>query len=358
MQVVIIVNSSFNLILAVQLSQTLLKGKEVDIVLSDLSDNLREIYERKDLEKIFRRVYLVEYSKYVQRVYNIIRPKYSLKDMIGEEPICYDEVFFWNPDWFFYNLFKYYKTRRWSYKLHLYGDAMSAYILDSPDGHRKEKGIYRGRLGKVLNRIDKYGYHYEKVEYLDYDYYIFKPEMFINKTKRTLVRIPDLEDRNTISILNQVFNYSPTKIEQKYIYLDTARDGYIEEKDVLEVICSVGHVVGRENVIIKAHPRVDKIVYTNLKIAVLKDEIPWELYWMNEQLEDKVIVCTLTSAAILPYILFNKQVQIISATKLVPNTHPNYKMLYKLYEKTNQTTNKVKIVESFEELEQELKKTM
>lgn len=341
----IIVNSVFNLLVAVQLRLTYLKDDEVDIIISDETPSFHHLYNRNVLQNVFTNIYFAEVKKYQVNKKKFFFPQYALSEILKESPKSYSDIFFWNPDFIIYNYYKWYKTINFKVIYHLYGDAMSSYILDAPDGNKND-GMYVGNKKDILNFLDKWLFGYTRIADLNYDYYIFKKEMFLKNTNRNLISIPtiDLKNKNILRLYNEIYDYHNYFINQKYIYLDTARDGYITNEDVLGILKILIEYLGRENIIVKPHPRVEEKIYMQLGIEVFDRNVPWEIYCMNNQMSNKIVFCSLTSAAVMPYILFEKKYEIVSVCDMIPNTHPHLIDLKMIYEIINKREHNIKFI--------------
>lgn len=341
----VIVNSVFNLMVAIQLRLTYLETDEVDLIISDETPSFRQLYYRKVLENVFTNVYFAEVKEYQVTKRKFFSPKYALSEILKESPKSYSDIFFWNPDFIIYNYYKWYKCIRKKVNFHLYGDAMSSYILDAPDGNRNE-GMYTGNKKNILNFLDKWLFGYTRIADINYDYYIFMKEMFLKSTLRNLISIPtiDVNNKFVLELYNSIYEYKGYYINQKYIYLDTARDGYITDEDVLGILRVLIDYLGRDNIIVKPHPRVDEKIYLQLGIEIFDRNVPWEIYCMNNQVSDKIVFCSLTSAAVMPYILFGKEYEIVSVCDMIPNTHPHLIDLRMIYEAVNRQEHNIKFI--------------
>lgn len=283
---------------------------------------------------------------------DIFYPENYLKRLLNGELPLYSDIYFWNSEKNFYNFLKYYLKCGHSCKLHLYADAIGGYIKDQPDVNEKCR-FWGGAKGIIYNFIDQHVFHIFNVAGLDYDYYLFKPELFLKTSKRKLIRIPDITKKD-VPILNEVFEFRYEGMEQKYIFLDTARERYFEE--VIQVICFIAEIVGKDQLAVKVHPRGNPKPYKKLGVKVMDDGIPWELYCMNGMDEQKVIIAPITSAAVLPFILMEKRYRVICVTDLIPNSYSDFQGLYAFFKKISEMEQSISMVSSFEQLRQNLEK--
>jgi hypothetical protein len=352
----IIVNTMYQLMEAIQIRKSYLANDDVECILTDAMGEFGStIFEKKKLASIFTDVSYGKLKEYHVTIKKLLNPKMALKEITGKEPVKYTDIFFWNNDLIAYNYYKWYSISKYKVKWHLYGDAMASYIFDSPDS-KNSAGWYsrdEGVKAYVANFVDNLIFDFKRFADLDYDYYIFKKNMFLKNTTRKLKDIPiiDINNSQTMEIYNEIYCYKGYKVKQKYIYLDTARDGYISDEDVLKIIQKFIDAIGKNNLIVKPHPRVDERIYLNLGVEIFDKDIPWEIYSMNNNLSDKAIICSFTSAAVLPYILYGMKYQIVSVGNLISNKSPNLDDMRYIFNKINEQADNIIFINNNRELE-------
>ena len=155
-------------------------------------------------------------------------------------------------------------------------------------------------------------------------------------------------------LLNLAFGYKEYRVKQKFIYLDTARNGFIKDEDVYNVLRYIVDCVGKDNLLIKPHPRNDLKFYERLGVELFDKDVPWEVFCLNNDISDKVIICEITSAAVMPYLLFDYQYRVISVLGMIPSTHPQKDLFIRLYNKINEKQKLVEFVENQSQLENAL----
>lgn len=300
---VIFVNSLFNIIMAVLIRKKIYMNDSFDIVISSLSPGLDDIFDRKILEECFDHVYYVDYNKVsrLNKIQALLVPETFFKNTTGHEFIEYTDIFFWNPTLFFYFYLFECKRRKKSTKLHLYGDAMGAYMCDAPN----EKGIFRE---KIINEYLKIRFSYQPVRDMVYDYYIMKPEYRAFDTEKEIVEVPVINkcDTDILHYLNRIFEYSPDiYINQKYIFMDVIRkEKFDDSQNGDQIIKTLLEILPTDDFILKPHPRQDKKIYNGIDLTLMELNIPWEIYCANIDINNKVIISFGSSSAFLPLILW------------------------------------------------------
>lgn len=313
----IIVNSLCNLVLAVQLRETTLASDEVDLILG--YGFLKDVYKSGKLDDVFSHVYFTNQQEYYSwSLVHFFKPKVALKTMLDCKDITiYDDIFFWNPDWIFYHFFKYYKQINHKVNWHIYGDAISQYLIDIPDNSLKY--TTKDLKGNLLNFLDKLIWQVPlDIGTMNYDFYLFQPERFLTDKHKVHVEIPIIcANGKFVSLLNDIWQYSYVPAKEKIIYLDTAREGQLDNDDILGVLSKLQDNFGKDNIIVKPHPRVDLSIYSPLDLNFMDKNIPWELFCMNGGLQNKIIVCEFSSAVCLPYYWFGLLTDTISVMDMI-----------------------------------------
>ena len=348
----IIVDSTCNLLLAVQLKRTVLSEDDVDLILGYTC--LEERRNNKVLNRIFSDVFYFGQEKdYIWHISHLLSPGRAIKDMIGDDqPRKYSDIFFWNPDYFMYYFFKFYKIIHHSVKWHVYGDAISQYLADVPD--IDPAFPEKMWMGRILNRIDWLFWKVPRgnIAKMHYDFYMFQPEKFFAVPQKEHKGIPTInaEDTRTVSLFNEIFNYRYEEIKEKVIYIDTARDGNVDSDEIIGVLRKIQQHIGKDNLVVKPHPRVDLSIYSQLDLNFLDKSIPWELYCMNGGLDGKVIACQFSSAVCLSYFWFNQFTELVSVMKFTKSDSTYGGIELNILKQIKEDTGKVFLPNSMEEL--------
>lgn len=301
-RVVAFADSYISLITIIQIRKYLFQNDKFDIVLSDLTSGLKTIFEKKTLENLFDRVYFASYEKMTR--FDKFRILFSQKKMIhrilGEELPFYTDIFFWNPSLLFYSYWIYLSKSKNMYRLHLYGEALGAYVTDCP----VEDGVFKNR---VLNEYLRLVFGCIPVKEMIYDYYVFEPSLISFESNRSVVGIPKIVTSD-ISYLNRVFEYdlNAAVIKEKVLFMDKKHaDETSDEIKIVGLLRKMNALLGKESFAVKAHPRQNKSIYRDNGIKLISMDYPWEIYCMNNSIDDKTIISYSSSAMYMPYILMD-----------------------------------------------------
>ncbi len=309
------------LMFALQIKKTLLCHKKVDIVLE--GELLGSIYDRHILESMFSRVYFspIKAPRMKEQLLFFLFPERGVIHYIAADPGEYEKVFFWNPTWLYYYLFKYSIKRHHNYKWHLMTDGLSCYMTDGPGSCLIHSN---SSFGKILNHIDRKKWGLDKGPGHTYDIYVTSREYVVHHPEHELVDVPliDIEDQEWIGYLNQVFAYEHHDIEYPIVFLDTLSEGWFDERLVIDCLRFILKEVGKNSIIIKKHPRDSFEKYDSIKddVVFMEDDIPWELVYLNGGIKGKTIIGIHSSALIMPNILLGLDEETYTLNKIIPIT--------------------------------------
>ena len=306
---VAIVNTSINIILITQLRRKLLPSVEFDLILG--GKRTKEAYDSGELDKYFNNVYYYDQDDYGVTLSKYLSPRNTLKEMLGEEPKEYTDIFFWNPDWLFYNYYRF--LRKNNPKLHLYGDGIGLYMIKPINFP-----MYQGRAGKLFNAVDKNLFNWYDIDALDFDIYAFRPELICYEDSHKKYTVPQLSS-DDVKEFSKMFAYKDSPESAKYIFLDCPRYfGWVDDSDVAEIISCIRDNTGEGEFLVRRHPSIKPEYYDELNVRLMDQSIMWELFYMNEDIEDKTIIGTGSGALIQAYVMTGKLCRTILLSELIP----------------------------------------
>ena len=291
----IICNTYYQLILAIQMKLTIFKNDIVDLQISDQSVNASDVAKRLNKLSVFNSVKFVENKdEYATRsavkkikdvfVHSFVRAK-------NLEIPLYDEILFYNFETNFYKINDYYKKINHKVIWSRMEEGIFSYSAD----------CYTGGTIKLTSKVRKILCKDNIIDNIT-RYYCTEPEIAsANGMYKDIVEIPKINanDVYLVEILNNIFDYKYEKINQKYIFFASSSDIDGVPFGETELILKVADEVGKDNIIVKMHPRDTRRVYQEYGIEVMeKSCVPWEVIQLN-MLRDEHILLTVTSGAFL-----------------------------------------------------------
>jgi hypothetical protein len=304
---IIICNTYYQFIIASHLTFTSFKGDSVDLILTDQSNNMNLLFERITKTKLcpFDKVYYLEtkyfnsHKKGVKYLHDIYNTAFHCKlfDQIDYKGI--EEVIFYNLD---------YSTM----------SIVDKSVKKNPNVavSRFEEGIlsynhtfryFRLNLILLLRKLLKRK-NLEKGKN-----YCFFPEFF--ERENEIIKIPSIND--DVFRLKQLFDvcfdlqFTEKSYEYKYIFFSSVYD--FEGGDSIgefQAINRIADLVGKQNILIKKHPRDTRKIYEENGFNVdINSSVPWEVLQFNIDLKDKVLLTVNSGSVLSTSLLFGSNVQ-------------------------------------------------
>ena len=101
------------------------------------------------------------------------------------------------------------------------------------------------------------------------------------------------------NVLSYIYNYDKKDLKEKYIFFASSSDIDGNSFGETNIILKIAELVGKDNFIVKCHPRDNRNIFENYGIKVFKENnIPWEVIQIINDYSDKVFL-TVTSGAFI-----------------------------------------------------------
>lgn len=302
-RILFISNTYMQLITAIQLKLSMFNDAQADLILSDHSVNAHSIAKRLQTCGIFSRVHNVNSRKimYEQGKLADLKDIMSVTFHFGKkfksmlwQDTPYHAIFYYNLEPLLFCAYDEsvkngVKPQCICYEEGILSYANIVYGYNVP--HRMKAIHYlRGLL------------HKENISDLTKDFYIYYPELFPND-RGVCHKIPHLsrEDHIFIKTVNTIFDYHPEEehYPQKYLFFASSADIDGNPAGETELVMRVSDIVGKENLLVKVHPRDSRHIYEEHGIAVSRNSaIPWEVIQLNHHFEDHVFL-SVSSGSVL-----------------------------------------------------------
>ena len=296
-KVIIICNTYYQLIAAIQIKLTIKKNEHVSVIISDHSNNAYLVYKRLLNEHVFNDLYFVKTKKVCED------QAFFLKSVKGaKEAICgrgsifdflprnekYDEFLFYNYDIATHCLFAHIERYNSNVDVSKYEEGILSYNMDEVCF----KKIYaiREKMG--------HGNLYPSVR----KFYCFYPDLYSGRLEAIGIPLIASESNKLKKIVENIFSINTQTLiyKQKYIYFSGVYDFEGGESiNELKFIQKLAELVGIENLLIKAHPRDNVQRFEEIGVQVDKmSEAPWEAVFLNYDFSDKVFLTIISGSVI------------------------------------------------------------
>lgn len=316
MRVLFAVDSFFQLIEAVNLRFTLYKDEEADVAIYASTPNTKEICRNLKEMKVFDQCFYLDtplvrcgsnfnfkdkLPKYFIYLYTLINPKGYAKYFLGISDLKYDQFLFSGigalPECIF-NALK--KTNR---------NLSCMRFEDSYISYTRQFGKAKGKARKILEAVTrKLFINYDIEKYIK-GYYFTSPELVQVEFPYPVIDAPKINRNNLqlISILNEAFDFNELEdsYTEKFIFFESGDSYFEKNNEDVEFIQRLAKYVGKDQILIKRHPRCVENRFENLGVHIAQaSSIPWELIQLNKCMDKKVFLTTTSSAALSSEIYF------------------------------------------------------
>jgi len=207
------------------------------------------------------------------------------------------------------------------------GIDFNVYYFDDGAGSYDDNRAYKISFPDKMLRFLLFG---KKSIRIDYERFLFSEKIYRSLNCNYKGKVFTIDrfwengsngfTRNWKESINELFAVqSDLQIKEKVIILDQPKDEMFNESDIKclnDIYDRVVKRVGYDNVIVKKHPRSDAKEFKNIKYFE-STGIPFELYCLNENMSDKVIISHSSTAVATPKVLFNQEPKVIVLTKLM-----------------------------------------
>lgn len=286
MKKMIMCDTLYQIMLAIQLKLTLFKEDEVDIWISDHSAKADRIAENIRKIGLFRNVIFDKNKKIIYSKGIFLKFKnvlfYGMGKNIGHKIDDYDEIVFYSMSILVYGINRVYQKKHHKVVWSRFEEGILSYDTDFAVGKAVLllEFFYRLQGRRLLRNSIK-------------NYYCVFPELKGVNRGWNLIRIPgfNVNEEEIKGIFSIVFDYKEKKLEGEFIYFASSSDIDGKAYGETELIFKIAEIVGRDKLIVKKHPRDTRTIYTENGIKELKsDGIPWEVYQICGDIKGKTLI--------------------------------------------------------------------
>lgn len=326
---VFICNTVFQVLVATWINHKYFQDcKETDIIISNHMNNACAIADRMRQYGEFSNTYFVEsldVARYkvpqgrCAHFKNELDPCKYIKRTFDLD-VDYDHIFVSNLDGFSKLFFSAVSKRNPNVNVHIFEDGFSTYS-------RLFASWFRGSGRPDYDLLHRVFYDYVcRKKYIKdcvKDIWLLTPEFLQwdpGVPIKTVEKI-NPKDEAYLEICNRAFGYYDSKdvYDKKYIFMEESFFADGQEIPDVELVNKIAERVGKENIMVKIHPRNPVNRFQKLGYKTNVDTgIPWELICMNMTDLDKKALLTVSSTSILnPIMNFGIPVKAFSLYRLI-----------------------------------------
>ena len=300
-RILVICNTPFQFVVAAHILSLYYERYEVDLVVSDQFRDSERVVDNARNSGFFHNIYYIHNAAHkrgnrLKRFADFIRRIVASVKMASEiGRTHYDDVLFSNIQIFTKILVSKLRKNNPTCRIHIAEEGLGTYS--------KLYGASDAPTTLYRKYIDKQGI-FAKLSTL----YLFHPQFLSWEfPSEKICKLPLLSSENApfMNMLNTLFNYAECKDEydKKVIFFEESY--YVEGESVpdIQIVEQIAQKIGKENVMIKVHPRNPINRFRQLGYKTNTDSfIPWELIVLNQDMREKIFVTIASGAAINPYL--------------------------------------------------------
>lgn len=324
-----ICNTPFQTLVASWIKYHLLSDIEADISISDHMKDGKKLCQQAEKAGLFEHVFYSETldldnwkinQSLIQERIHTIFPNRFLKRFIDLNNTEYSRIYFSNINLFpalIYSALCHRQTEK--PKLYVFEDGLSTYSNFTVKQYKKYKtenfiGLKQFLHEFLYKDVSLYG-NIESVM-------VFNPELvkwdILPVQRLDKIEIEDLVFRKYI---NSIFQYekSVDVYDKRCIFIEESFYADGNAVNDVELIEELSKRIGKENIMVKIHPRNPENRFKKLGYKTNEDiSIPWEVILMNlGDISEKTFVTILSGSITNPILIFGKEIHAYSLYNLI-----------------------------------------
>jgi len=308
----------FQCMAALAIKEQFYKDSETDIMISD-SVHRRNTLKDNILENdLFDHVYYGDIRTFfpksqnkikheVMRIWSAAVPTYIAKH-IEFESANYDVFVTTEVNYYTESIFSLLKKVNPNIKVELMDEGYSSYTYYFRENYRPttRKNKIKRLLFRALGLLTSRKYISDQAKKI----YYFAPELLCWKDiPYQIEKIDTSLIMDYRSLVNQMFGYGQLNVDgiaeeykEKFIFFEESFFWSQGNQNDVEIINRIADIVGKENMIIKLHPRNQINRFEDMGYKTNKTEgIPWELVVLNMNPKKEKVFITFSSGAVLNF---------------------------------------------------------
>ncbi len=319
MRLLFLCNTPYQIVVA-SCIRSMFPEDEVHLILSDHSVGHESIYENLNSNHLISDKFFYVETKFLyeedarcgkKNYIGRIKRDEDIKKLIDLEDE-YDVFFCANAEPFSTRLVNYLTRRNPRTIINWFEDGLSAYNYD--------KVYFPTFIGWIKDYVKRHLLGIYGVTTSVTNYYVFLPSKMDWEPKANIVQISPINQ--TISkALSTAFNFQNChdQYDEKYIFFEDGMRDWTDDYD-LQLAEKIADIVGKENMIVKIHPRDTNNRFAQRGFKTNQDiSIPWEIIVANIDIENKILITMYSQAVITPEILTGKNGKVLALGYLEKN---------------------------------------
>lgn len=307
-----VVSTPYHLLVFLFVKDAFLSGDEVDLIVTDKTPSMEELYKSGRLKPYFHQVSFADGRK-IKNPYKSAPVTFyesfihnKTTDVIMDASLPrYDKMYFASPgtpDEIVKEIAKTLIKKNKKLTFHRYEDGFASYtkspvhVINTPSGISMYKALW----------------HYD-IYAMEKEILMFQPEMAEKNVDFQKVQIPQTPERiqKITEMARDIFRFEAKVPKQSIIFLGQGTENGSQNPETYQkLILKLRDIAGEENFIIKPHPRGVHDDFHG-KLPVYKDTCPFELAIASGAMEEKTLISFYSTACVAGKLLFQSKCRII-----------------------------------------------
>lgn len=320
-KIIALCSTPFQILILLAMKLDRYADDDFSLAISDGISDYKMIAENARRLKLFSNILLIEEKKYAELVvYKLLRKVATVNRIFARlfTKHFYNEICFEYDEIFFYSLSK--NQNLWN--IFAFSQKRKVKLNWFEEGALINSGV----MGTFFDSKPDTVFHFQYLQKHITKQYLVRPDQpcYSVPFDKEKIDFPS-KNKNYIKFVNQLFNYSGSdSIRQRYIFFDQNLSEMRTQFDKLSILSTIKETVGKENILVKLHPRNNTTEYTENFLTNKKINIPWEVYLLNQKdIDDKILIGMNSSSLVHPYYYFGKKMKVISLLKMMPPSFQN-----------------------------------
>ena len=299
MRRLMMINTYYQLIVGIQLANTIFRNDEVVVLISDHSRNACNIASKLSNMGIFKQTLYIktrgskDNRSFIEKACDFLQISFWEKNRYSYylekvDNLFFDELIFYNYNASILGVFSNLSDVNKEVKVSIFEEGIINYT-DTTVLTTSKKII--GLLRRFQNKAS--------IDRMFNNFYCFYSTLYHGSFQPVTIPLVEIGS-DTADLLKRVFNPDLSIYNKKYIFFTSVYD-FEGGKPVgeYELVCKVADLVGKDNLLVKTHPRDVRTIYTDNGFNVDKNSsIPWEVIQLSGDFSDKVFM-TINSGSVL-----------------------------------------------------------
>lgn len=328
-----ICNNAFQIMTAVILADQIGNIENADIIITDRAANLEDYYKSITNLKIFRNTFFIHTKScndknrrfgYLMRQ---ARCEY-FGCTIGEAeklPFDYSDVYSIDATCLTNFVCCELQQKEITPHVHLFEEGFGCYT-NMYFEHLYNKNVFRSIVKSTSSVIKGTKLTNNLIE----DFYCYEPDLISWQCCVQIKQIkkPDVSKHSKLrELFNIIYSYEDDMelYKEQFIFFEDCVFQDSGDNRDYDVICQIAELVGKEEFLVKLHPRTQINRFTGNSIKTIKKQgMPWEIVVMNMDESQKHIFVTVSSSSVVAYsLLFKRNFTTILLFKCLPEFSAN-----------------------------------